>query len=531
MKKTLDSSLENAQLLHQKGELDAARTIYLHLLENDPRNPTVLHMLGILCAEENNYDAAQSYMRKALTLSPEDPTLYLHLANIFKAQALYDQAGKILLDLIERYPQFVPAYNNLGTVFYAQKKWSKAIKAFHDAIALQSDYLDAYYNLGLAYFKNKNAVEAINTFKALLELNPQHPGARFQLGLLNMNFHKYDQAIYYFEQMAQAFPFHFETQSNLATCYLKIGDLQQAKKYYLHALNIHKDDTQILFNLGVIATQQGLMQEAIKYYSQCVALDPDYFPAYNNLGVAALALKDYVKAREFFIAALRLQSHNEAIKHTLNILSENKNITSSPIEYVQALFDGYADHYDEHLARSLNYEVPQLFKEVLQKHAHLAKPADILDLGCGTGLCATVWQDRKRLTGVDISEKMLNVAGAKHLYDDLIRSDLLEFLQSTSRQFDLVTAGDVIVYYGELEGLFPLVAKVLRPKGYFIFNTEISKTVNYEMTESGRFVHSQKYIEALSALCHFQIVTLHEGLIRKQNNKPIEGYIFLLQKR
>ena len=50
---------------------------------------------------------------------------------------------------------------------------------------------------------------------------------------------------------------------------------------------------------------------------------------------------------------------------------------------------------------------------------------DVLDAGCGTGLCGVlVAPFARRLVGVDLSDGMLAHAGDKNIYHALIRAEL-----------------------------------------------------------------------------------------------------------
>ena len=51
-----------------------------------------------------------------------------------------------------------------------------------------------------------------------------------------------------------------------------------------------------------------------------------------------------------------------------------------------------------------------------------SKQLDVLDAGCGTGLCGPLLAPyARRLIGVDLSEGMLALAKEKHVYDALIK--------------------------------------------------------------------------------------------------------------
>lgn len=69
---------------------------------------------------------------------------------------------------------------------------------------------------------------------------------------------------------------------------------------------------------------------------------------------------------------------------------------------------------------------------------YLTDEMKILDLGCGTGLDAQLYRPfAKKLTGVDISPKMVEKAEEKNIYDALDVFDVLQNWNFT-KQFDLI---------------------------------------------------------------------------------------------
>ena len=109
----------------------------------------------------------------------------------------------------------------------------------------------------------------------------------------------------------------------------------------------------------------------------------------------------------------------------------------------------------EHAARSydaaavLQQEVAQRLLERLDLMK--LEPARVLDLGCGTGLGAQLYRPfAKRLTGVDVSSKMLEKAQEKKIYDSLKDFDILQDWLFPQK-FDLIYSSDVFVYFGNLD--------------------------------------------------------------------------------
>jgi len=422
-------------------------------------------------------------------------------------------------------------WNKLGCAYFAEQKWLEAADAFQRAIESRADFIDAYYNLGLAQNKQGLVDQALITWRALLELAPTHSGARFQVGSLLMRQSKFNAALDQFAVIQKNQTAYEEALANMAACCLQLGWLNEAKKYYHQVLLLIPSDVQTLYNLGVLSAQQGALDEAINYYLRAINMDPDFFAAHNNLGAAYLVLKNREAAAKHFKEALRIQPSNEALGHTLAILAHKQDVAVSPQSYISALFDSYADHYDAHLAHSLQYKVPTQIFDMMH---HVLKIPEyqwkVLDLGCGTGLCGQFFRaSASSLAGVDLSERMLDVAREKKIYDELVKADALEFLQQQHAKYDLIIAGDTLVYIGDLAPLFSAAHQALKPSGYFIFNVEATDEKDWQLTPTGRFAHNKTYLDDLIASNHFHILSFRALTIRTQDSFPVHGYLYLIQ--
>lgn len=459
-----------------------------------------------------------------------DSVIQLQSANRLKNEGRYQEAVQVLQAVIASDPDCAPAYNNLGAIYYLCKDYYLAANAYQSALDVRPDYIDAYYNLGLACIKCNDYEQALSVFKSLLKLKPDHMGAHFQLGSLFLQRNDYKSAEVEFTWVVDYYPEHFESLANLALCYLHLGKLDVAVKLYLRALAINADDADILYNLGVIHMQQGYAAVGLEYYLQAVKSNPDYFQAHYNLAGAFLMRRDYEKAKLHFMEALRVKPDDEVLKHTLKILQQDTSLTGSAPAYIQSLFDSYADHYEPHLRTYLQYQVPEKLQNALLAVGLPPGQLDILDLGCGTGLCGELFASvAKRMVGIDLSPKMLEVAEAKGIYQELQALDVLDYLQAHTKEFDLVLAADVLVYFGELEALLQGAKQALKVGGLFAFNVELGAKSDFVLTSSGRFAHDQAYLERLAREFGFEICLLKEEVLRYQDNEPVHGYISVMR--
>ena len=94
---------------------------------------------------------------------------------------------------------------------------------------------------------------------------------------------------------------------------------------------------------------------------------------------------------------------------------------------VANMFNSYAEDFDQHLRGQLQYRVPEMIAEAVAAVTadEPSKLLDILDLGCGTGLCGSLLRPMaKTLAGVDLASVMIEKARERNIYDRLVVGNL-----------------------------------------------------------------------------------------------------------
>ena len=156
----------------------------------------------------------------------------------------------------------------------------------------------------------------------------------------------------------------------------------------------------------------------------------------------------------------------------------------------------------------------------------------ILDAGCGTGLNASALKpNASELTGVDLSEKMIAVAKEKNLYDRLKIDNVIHFCEKNKGYFDLAVLADVACYFGNLEPLMQAVAGALTEGGSLFLSVEkLSDGREYALMPSGRFAHSETYLETVLKSSGFGRMTRSIVDFRREKDKPVCGIIVIAEK-
>ena len=252
------------------------------------------------------------------------------------------------------------------------------------------------------------------------------------------------------------------------------------------------------FLLGHAREQAGERRGAIEAYRRARALDRD-----DRLG-----------------AGLRLAR-----------LGEREASGAMPRAYVRTLFDQYAARFDGELRDALHYRGPELLRRVIDKVFGADRRfARALDLGCGTGLMGEVLRGRTdELVGVDLSPAMLAAAERKRIYDRLAVDDLVSFLATDERPFDLIVAADVFAYLDDLAPVLHLAAGRLAASGAIAFSVETHAGHGVILRDTLRFAHGEPHVRAAAAEAALDVAYLAKASTRIEKNSPVEGLLAVLR--
>jgi predicted TPR repeat methyltransferase len=424
--------------------------------------------------------------------------------------------------------------------------------------------VSAAMELVLEALQNGQFEEAAEVCGKILGVAPEHPAATHYAGVIAHEDGRTDEALSLIERSLKLDPDQPDWYSNLGIVRQARGDLEGAIEAYRHAIALEADHANAHGNLGVLLKVQGNLVEAEAEYRKTIELNPKHADAYHNLAVLlsatdrateavtcycrALTLKPhYPEARRAMALAycmlgqrdravqvceewIKDDPHSVVAKHTLAACSGKNVPPRASNEYVQRVFDSFASSFEAKLAR-LQYRAPTLVVDALAETGIPAdKSRDVLDVGCGTGLCGPLLAPYARnLVGIDLSGGMLNHAAEKRIYDDLIQAELTAYLQQLPhRSYDVIVTADTLVYFGGLEEVIDAAALALRPGGVFIFTveeaTEPERADSYSIQPHGRFSHGAAYVERLLVGAGLQ-PTIGRAELRLESGVPVAGLV------
>ena len=356
---------------------------------------------------------------------------------------------------------------------------------------------------------------------------------RFTAGIAAFEAGRLDEAAALFEETLALAPGRPSVLANLGITRVRLGQPAVALPLLVQATATAPDDLSAWFHLALAHGAVGDLPAALLVWDRVTQLAPGMAAAWEHRGTVLRELGRLSEAATSFRRALELGADPTVIGYYLAGVVGGPAPPAAPREYVAQLFDDYAADFGPHLVQALRY----------QAHERLiaALPAPgcwtaALDLGCGTGLVGALLRPRaRRLTGIDLSARMVERARASGHYDRVQQADLLPWLEQTDERFDLVVAADVFIYVGALDAVLAGVRRVLNAGGLLAFSVEVPAPdevgdgSGLVLRPSLRYAHADAYLRPLARQHGFAVLRADDGPLREEQRRPVAGRYWVLQ--
>ncbi len=394
------------------------------------------------------------------------------------------------------------------------------------------DSAKAKHYLGFLLQQMGRLEEALEFIEASLQLDNSHSEWHYNHGIVLDRLGRCDEAIAAFEHSLKLAPGNYFCKTSLGALLEKSGDIGRAEQLYREASQIDPHCPDAHYLLASLLVAQGRFLEARHSNSLGLIADPARDKSKIKLGIAYCEVGERDRAIVLMENWLHEEPGNPVASHMMAAFRGDAPERCSE-RYVEAAFDRFAAQFDSILTR-LDYAGPRLLREELQRLGLAQNSLKALDLGCGTGLNGRILKSvALSLTGVDISQAMLDAAGKTQCYDFLVKSEICEFLCDGRDRFDLISCMDTLIYFGNLEPVFSGISARLAPGGQFVFTTEklASDSGGYELGITGRYRHSEDYVARLLDDAGFELSYAGNAAIRKESGQPVEGQLYSARKR
>ena len=493
---TVAQAIEMAIRVQRGGQPDAAAEIYRRVLAVAPEHPDALHFSGLLAFQQGKTEDGAELVARSLTFAPEHPDFWNNYGNLLKSQGKKPDAADAYRRAIALRPEFADAHNNLGILLDLAGDSAAAEKEYRAAIASQPWHADAHFNLAILLESHQRLDDACDAYAKVISERPGDPNAYGRLA-------------------------HIRWQQ---------GRPEAALEVLTRNVELNPGDPEAYVLLGGSLWEQKHTEESLDAFRRALAISPCHTNANRTFAMTLHILGRKSEAAEVWRKWVEADPQNPIPRHYLAAATGDAAPPRAADDYVVKTFDRFASTFDEKL-KHLDYRAPELAAAAVRKELGEPRAAlDILDAGCGTGLCAPLLRPYARcLDGVDLSPGMLEKAKERGGYDDLQAAELTAFLASFTAEYDLIVSADTLCYFGDLDAVARAAAAALRPGGAFIFTVEkvadADVSARFTLDHTGRYTHAEAYVREVLAGAGLEVRPMEPVTLRMEYFKPVEGFV------
>jgi predicted TPR repeat methyltransferase len=417
---------------------------------------------------------------------------------------------------------------------HRQGKPRLAAQHYTAILEVAPDHPDALHYMGIAQHQLGNHEGALNLIGRALQAVPDYVDARNNLGNVQKEMGRHADAELSYRAVIEARPEFALAHNNLGVVLRAQERLDEAAACYRRAVALDPRFAQGWINLGHVLKKTGDYTESLTAYRNAVVISPDNPETYRSLARALVSQDRHEEALEVYRLWEKIDPANPVVRHHIaaceSALGQGAAPERASDSYVQNVFDRFAGTFDQVLAR-LEYRAPALCAELVaslcgQPEGRL----DVLDAGCGTGLCGPLLRPyARRLEGMDLSAGMLAKAAERGDYDRLHEAELTAWLAAHPAAFDLVVSADTLCYFGDLKTALGAAGAALRPGGALVFTVEKAPDdaggAGFVLHAHGRYSHAEAYVRAVLADAGLELVELRHVVLRQESGKPVTGLL------
>ena len=310
--------LSKIQQLIRQGDLAGARERLNVALRQEPQEPALYNLLGVVDAQQGNYSAAEADFKKAIERAPGFEGALLNLGRLYVENSSKDanslrKALETYQRVLHNQPGNLEALYQSALLLTLQGAFRESLKhldrmpadeqARPQALAVRcADYAGFDENLSAAnaaerllrdpdfseadllpvlpVFESRDVALAAKLIEGLAAKNRASPATLGRLGALYEHEGKLAQARELVEKTAEAGVPSVSLLSELARIAYQQRDWEGALGYLAHARDLEPNNASIHFFFGMVSVELNLPLEARKSLEKAVLLNP-VNPFYN----------------------------------------------------------------------------------------------------------------------------------------------------------------------------------------------------------------------------------------------------------
>ena len=242
----LRAKFDQASALHRGGQLAAAQSICLEVLELQPDHFDSLNLLGVLSGQLTDLRSAVQYFDRAIAVQPGNGMPYC----------------------------------NRGMALNGLQEFDAALASFAEAIARNDKDAVAHYMRGIIFEMLGRPAVALASYDLAIAANPHSAAFRLHRGNALKELTRLDEALVEYDAAIERDPRYAEAHSNRGVVLLALGRLEAALDSHSRAIQLKPDYAEAYFNRAGVLRINKQFEAAAADYAVVTGLQPDvaYLP-------------------------------------------------------------------------------------------------------------------------------------------------------------------------------------------------------------------------------------------------------------
>lgn len=478
------------------------------------------------------YNDAARASQTFLDADPDNPVVQNILGAALAETGEMERSIELLRNLVQKFPDYSFAFHNLGNILVKSGDPNVALPYLRKAVETAPEQAEIHSSLANALEKTGDLAGALNSAKTAVSLAPEATQYRKRLASYFRQLAMLEEALIELNAALVLDPSDYEVLTASGEILTNLKRSKEALANFHKAAIVKPDYVDIYVGVGLLWLRGNQMQKSIEAFQKAAVFAPNDVGILKNLAEAYIGAGEIDQAIAVYKTCVELDSTDALAQHFLAALAQADTATAPP-EYVRSLFDAYAETFEQSLVGNLEYRGPDIISERLTAaFPSIVRYFSFLDLGCGTGLMGEKMRvSSDYVSGVDLSENMIKIARAKSVYDQLRVGDITDLVRKDQDRHDLYIAADVLVYIGDLTGLFSAISETARSGAIFAFTTEHREGEGYKLLNSGRYSHASIYVE--ENIKKYNMTLVESGLfdLRYEHGTMLRGAYYITRAR
>jgi tetratricopeptide (TPR) repeat protein len=341
---TIDQAMTLATQLQSQGRLQESEHLLQQILQQQPRHPFALHLLGVIAYQCGKLPFAAELVQKAIQQKDDVALFHANASEILRQLKQLDQAvahGERAVELEPRMamahsnlgialfdrkeydkaeacqqralaldPNFAPSLNNLGSIWRERGENRTALDWYRKSAAANPNYLEPLNNLGALLLEEDRIPEALEALQKALRLHPDYPESICNMGGIHLAQEENDAALVSFKRALELRPIYIEAQMGLARTLQALERLEEAEAAARNAIRMDESSPKAHALMGSICTESSMPEQAEREFDRALAINPDCDEALLGLGHLCVENGDIDRAETLFRRALERKPDN-----------------------------------------------------------------------------------------------------------------------------------------------------------------------------------------------------------------------------